>query len=101
MNSIEQIDKLIISICEYTQIIIDSDRAFEQCNEVAQNTKALAELLSARAFCDKDCDYTKDEIIQNIMFLIMEKTHTIFDIENKFIPFIPCVGDQDTPKDRE
>lgn len=25
-------------------------------------------------------DYTETEIIQNIMFLIMEKTHTIFDI---------------------
>lgn len=53
MDTTAKIDKLIISVCEYTQKIISIDKAFEHCSEVAQNTKALAELLSARAICDK------------------------------------------------
>ena len=48
----ECIDKMIISLCEYTEKIIKSDKVLSESEKVAQNTKALAKLLSARALME-------------------------------------------------
>lgn len=50
----ECIDKMIISLCEYTEKIIKSDKVLSESEKVAQNTKALAKLLSARALWNND-----------------------------------------------
>lgn len=54
MDILEQIDKLIASICKYTEKIINSDNTLSECAKVSENSKALAILSLARALCDKD-----------------------------------------------
>lgn len=54
MDSTEHIDKMIVALCEYTQRIIDSDKLLNDSNNIAKSTKALAELVSARALMGRD-----------------------------------------------
>lgn len=54
MDSTTHIDKLIVSLCEYTRRIINSDKILNDSKNIAESTKALAELVSARVLMGRD-----------------------------------------------
>lgn len=54
MDKKEHLDKLIGAMCGYIQKAVESDEKFIRGKDIAENIKALAELVSARALMGRD-----------------------------------------------
>lgn len=54
MDKKEHLDELIVSLCGYIQKVIELDEKFIRGKDIAENIKALAELVSARVLMGRD-----------------------------------------------